>query len=135
MHKRSLERFDFDSVLLPCNYLMLKRPAYRRDFLELLALCKERQVAVQLIKTIARGPWATKPRDRSTWYQPLEEQEDIDRGVHYGMSQGKVFLNTCGDLTILPKFLEAATRYQSCPSDEDLEAMLKDQSMTSIFGL
>jgi aryl-alcohol dehydrogenase-like predicted oxidoreductase len=135
MHKRSLERFDFDSVLLPCNFPMMQRPEYRRDFQALLTLCSERQVAVQLIKTIARGPWATTPKYRTTWYQPLEEQEDIDQGVHYGMSQGHVFLNTCGDLTLLPKFLDAATRYQSCPTDETMEAMLNAQAMTSIFGL
>ena len=92
-------------------------------------------VAVQLIKTIARGPWATQPRLRTTWYQPLEDQDDIDRGVHYGMSQGNVFLNTPGDLTLLSKFLDAVTRYQDRPSDKEMEAMLKRQSMSSIFGL
>ena len=135
MHKRSLERFDFDSVLLPCNFPMMQRPEYRQDFSNLLALCGERSVAVQLIKTIARGPWATTKRYRTTWYQPLEEQEDIDRGVHYGMSQGNVFLNTAGDLTLLPKFLDAASRYETRPSDEAMEAMLNTQKMTSIFGL
>lgn len=135
MHKRSLERYDFDSVLLPCNYLMLQRPEYRRDFQQLLNLCEERQVAVQLIKTIARGPWATTPKYRTTWYQPLEEQEDIDRGVHYGLSQGRVFLNTAGDLTLLPKFLDAATRYAGAPTDDEMRAMLDTQTMTSIFGL
>lgn len=135
MHKRSLERFDFDSVLLPCNFPMMQIAEYRRDFETLLSLCSERQVAVQLIKTIARGPWATTPRYRTTWYQPLEDQEDIDQGVHYGMSKEHVFLNTCGDLTLLPKFLDAATRYQIRPSDEAMEAMLNTQSMTSIFGL
>lgn len=135
MHKRSLEHFDFDSVLLPCNYPMLQRARYRSDFDSLLSQCEKRQVAVQLIKTIARGPWATTPKYRTTWYQPLEEQEDINRGVHYGMGQGSVFLNTAGDLTLLPKFLEAATRYQGSPSNETMEAMLNTQSMTSIFGL
>ena len=135
MHKRSLERFDFDSVLLPCNFPMMQRVEYRHDFESLLSLCSERQVAVQLIKTIARGPWATTPKYRTTWYQPLEDQKDIDRGVHYGMSQGSVFLNTCGDLNLLPKFLDAATRFQGRPSDEAMETMLTTQSMTSIFGL
>jgi aryl-alcohol dehydrogenase-like predicted oxidoreductase len=135
MHMRSLARFDFDSVLLPCNFPMLQREKYREDFTALLALCEERSVAVQLIKTIARGPWATTPKYRTTWYQPLEEQEDINRGVHFGMSQGNVFLNTVGDLTLLPKFLDAATRHQDRPSDSDMETMLDTQSMTSIFGL
>ena len=135
MHLRSLVRFDFDSVLLPCNFFMLQRVQYREDFKALLALCKERKVAVQLIKTIARGPWATQPHLRTTWYQPLEDQDDIDRGVHYGLSQGNVFLNTVGDLTLLPKFLDAVTRYRDRPTDKEMEAMLERQAMSSIFGL
>ncbi len=68
MHKRSLERFPFDSVLLPCNFHMLSKKSYERDFWDLLQICSERGVAVQTIKAIARGPWATIERDRSTWY-------------------------------------------------------------------
>ena len=63
MHKRSLERFDFDSVLLPYNYVMHQNERYREDFDAVVQLCKERQVAVQTIKAIARGPWATTARD------------------------------------------------------------------------
>src|SRR5262245_54845913 len=86
MHRRSLARFDFDSVLLPYNVVMARNERYRQAFEEVLAICRERSVAVQVIKSVARGPWATADRLRTTWYQPLEEQADIDRAVHWAMA-------------------------------------------------
>src|SRR5437879_6033302 len=70
MHRRSLARFDFDSVLLPYNFFMAENERYRRSFDAVLTVCRERNVAVQIIKSIARGPWATSDRTHSTWYQP-----------------------------------------------------------------
>ena len=68
---------------------------YRQAFEEVLAICRERNVAVQIIKSIARGPWAAADRTHSTWYQPLEAQADIDRAVHWVMGvlpDGKLLL-------------------------------------------
>ncbi len=129
MHKRSLERFDFDSVLLPYNYLMMQNPRYAADFEELLAICQERNVAVQTIKSIARGPWGDRPRTRATWYWPLEEQEDIDKAVHWVLSRPGIFLNTVGDIDLLPKVLDAASRFDGrAPSDEEMRALIaKDE--------
>src|SRR5262245_1738602 len=50
MHRRSLARFDFDSVLLPFNAFMAKNERYRQSFEEVLGICRERNVAVQIIK-------------------------------------------------------------------------------------
>jgi aryl-alcohol dehydrogenase-like predicted oxidoreductase len=135
MHRRSLARFDFDSVLLPFNFLMAQDERYRRSFEEVLAICRERNVAVQVIKSIARGPWATADRTRATWYQPLEAQPDIDRAVHWILGLPDVFINTAGDLTLLPRVLDAASRFERRPGDEEMAAMLGETRMTSLFGL
>jgi aryl-alcohol dehydrogenase-like predicted oxidoreductase len=135
MHKRSLERFDFDSILLPYNYVMYQNERYREDFDAVLQLCQERQVAVQTIKAIARGPWATTAKMRNTWYQPLEEQADIDRAVHWVIGRPGIFLNTAADIHLLPKILEAASRYAQRPDDDAMTAMLEKQYMTTLFGL
>src|SRR6266851_6305016 len=135
MHRRSLARFDFDSVLLPYNFFMASDPRYRQGFDELLAICRERNVAVQIIKSIARGPWATTGRTHTTWYQPLEAQEDIDRAVHWVLGVPGIFINTAGDLTLLPKLLDAASRFERRPPDAEMEAMLGSTRMTSLFGL
>ena len=135
MHRRSLARFDFDSVLLPYNYFMAQDERYRRSFEELLAACRERNVAVQVIKSIARGPWATTERTHTTWYQPLEAQADIDRAVHWVLDIPGVFLNTAGDLTLLPASSTPPSRFRHRPTDDDMGAMLAGQRMTSLFGL
>jgi aryl-alcohol dehydrogenase-like predicted oxidoreductase len=135
MHRRSLARFDFDSVLLPYNFLMAQSERYRRDFEDVLGLCRERTVAVQVIKSIARGPWATTDRTRTTWYQPLEAQADIDRAVHWALGVPGVFLNTVGDLGLLPRVLDAASRFARRPPDAEMAAMLDAARVTSLFGL
>jgi aryl-alcohol dehydrogenase-like predicted oxidoreductase len=135
MHTRSLSRYDFDSVLLPFNFVMAQSERYRRDFEAVMAIARERNVAVQIIKSIARGPWATTDRSRTTWYQPLEAPEDIDRAVHWILGLPGVFINTVGDLELLPKVLEAASRFRRRPSDEEMAAMLGSERMTSLFGL
>jgi aryl-alcohol dehydrogenase-like predicted oxidoreductase len=97
MHKRSLERFDFDAILLPYNYIMHQNERYREDFDAVVRLCQERQVAVQTIKAIARGPWATADKARNTWYQPLEDQADIDLAIHWVIGRPGIFLNTAAE--------------------------------------
>jgi hypothetical protein len=92
-------------------------------------------VAVQVIKSIARGPWATADRTHTTWYQPLERQGDIDRALHWILGLPDVFVNTAGDLTLLPKVLDAASRFERRPPDAEMAAMLGETRMTSLFGL
>jgi len=114
-HLRSLERFDFDSVLLPYSYVMMQDPHYAAMFERVVATCRERNVAVQTIKSIARRPWWGRERTRATWYQPLEDQRDIDLAVHWVLSRPGIFLNTVGDIALLPKVLDAASRFTSAP--------------------
>ena len=135
MHRRSLARFDFDSVLMPYNVFFAQNERYRQAFDEVLAICRERNVAVQIIKSIARGPWATTDRTHATWYQPLEAQADIDLAVHWAMGVPGVHLNSAGDLSLLPRFLDAASRYERRPPDEAVAALAGARRMTSLFGL
>jgi len=135
MHERALKRFDFDSVLLPYNYFMHLNERYRKEFEEVVRTCQERNVAVQTIKSIARGPWGITPQNRNTWYQPLEEQTDIDKAVHWVLGHPNVFLNTVGDVTLLPKVLDAAARFQRPPASEKMDEMAKSNKMSSLFGI
>lgn len=133
MHLRSLERFDFDSVLLPYNFAMMQNPQYRADFEAVLKVCGERNVAVQTIKSIARGQWGEQGKKRETWYEPLEDQAGIDRAVHYVFSREGVFLNTVGDPVLLEKVLDAASRFRVGPNDAEMNADLAAQGIDPLF--
>jgi aryl-alcohol dehydrogenase-like predicted oxidoreductase len=133
MHKRSLERFDFDAVLLPYNYVMMQNPQYAADFESLLATCQKRNVAVQTIKGVCRRPWGDKPHSRATWYEPLEDQAAIDKTVHWVLNRPGIFLNTAADIHILPRVLDAGSRFQAAPSDKEMKALLEEQAMAPLF--
>ena len=135
MHKRALKRFDFDSVLLPYNYMMHLNERYRGEFEEVVRICREQNVAVQVIKSLARGPWGITPQNRNTWYQPLEEQEDIDRAVHWVLGHSDVFLSTVGDIDLLAKVLDAASRFSKRPAIAEMDEMMKKNTISSPFGI
>lgn len=111
MHLRSLARFDFDSVLLPYNYSLMQNPQYAADFAALTAVCAERHVAIQTIKSLARGSWGAKPQTRNTWYEPFEKEAEIETAVHWVLNRPDIFLNTAGDPDLLPLVLAAASRF------------------------
>lgn len=134
MHLRSLERFDFDSVLLPYNFMMLQNPDYRLSVEQLLEVCAQRRVAVQTIKSIARRRWSpdsTQPH--FAWYEPLPEGEALARGVAYVLANPQLFLNTSSDATLLGAILAAAQGDHLAPSDADLEADVAELDMTPLF--
>jgi len=135
MHKRSLERFDFDSVLLPYNYLLMQNPRYAAGFDELVGLCRKRNVAVQTIKSIARRPWGSRPKTYNTYfYEPLETQDAIDKLVHWSLGFGDGFLITAGDMQLLPKMLDAANRFEKRPADTEMKAIVDEFDIQPIFS-
>jgi aryl-alcohol dehydrogenase-like predicted oxidoreductase len=132
-HKRSLERFDFDSVLLPYSYVLMRNPAYAADVEALLALCRERDVAVQTIKAITRAPWDERPAAAATWYEPLRDQADIDAAVQWVLGRPGIFLNTAGDVELLPAVLDAAGRFSGAPSEGEMAKLVAERAMEPLF--
>jgi aryl-alcohol dehydrogenase-like predicted oxidoreductase len=133
MHLRSLDRFDFDSVLLPYNYSLLQVPEYGDAVTELLQRCQERRVAVQTIKSLARRRWTNDDQPHYSWYEPLPDAGAVDRSVRWVLSHGNLFLNTSSDAHLLRPTLEAASRLADPPpAAADMEA---DQTSLGIRPL
>jgi aryl-alcohol dehydrogenase-like predicted oxidoreductase len=134
IHLQALERFDFDSVLLPCNYMLMQNAAYKADFEKLLAVCQSRNVAFQMIKTNQRRPYGDGPHTHATWYQPFDTQPEVDLAIHWALARPGVFINTAGDVNVLPKVIKAAQSFQGKPSDEQMEAMLREQDAAPLWA-
>jgi len=132
-HRRSLARFDFDSVLLPYNVVTMREPYYAENFEALARTCAERQVALQTIKSIALRPWLGREHTRTTWYEPLEEQSDIDLAVWWVLGRPGVFLNTVGDIELLPRVLDAASRFDKRPTEEAMSALVERSRLEPLF--
>lgn len=125
VHLRSLERFDFDTVLLPYSYCQMQQPRYTANFNALLTICRERNVAVQTIKSIARRPWGELPKTYNTYfYQPLETQQAIEKATHWALGLEGSFVISAGDVRLLPPMLAAASCYEQPPDEAEMKAML-----------
>jgi predicted aldo/keto reductase-like oxidoreductase len=133
-HHRSLERFPFDSVLFPYNYVQLRDATYAADVVALMSACEERGVAMQTIKAITLGPWhAERPATPTTWYEPLHDEGDIALAVRWVLGDRRVFLNTVGDVGLLPLVFEAAARGGERPPDSEMDELVRRREMTPFF--
>jgi aryl-alcohol dehydrogenase-like predicted oxidoreductase len=134
MHKQSLERFDFDTVLLPYNYLQMQKPRYATNFNELIEICRKRNVAIQTIKSVVRRPWGTRSKTHNTYfYEPLATQDSIDSAVHWSLGLPDSFVITAGDMQILPMILDAGTRFEKPPSGTKMSNLVDECDMHPII--
>jgi aryl-alcohol dehydrogenase-like predicted oxidoreductase len=133
MHLKSVDHFDFDAVLLPYNYPMMQNEVYRAAFEELVRGCRAAQRAVQTIKSITRRPYAGDGRSHATWYEPLTDQASIDKAVHWVLGNEDVFLNTVGDISLLPMVLDAGHRFVERTPEQVMAAMAADAEMAPLF--
>ena len=133
MHLRSLERFDFASVLFPYNNSLLQDEAYCADVTALRSLCAERGVAVQTIKSIARGRWPERTGREFSWYEPLTDPDAIGRAVRFVLSEDDLFLNTTSDARLLPTLVEMASGDLTAPTDAAMRADADTFGITPLF--
>jgi hypothetical protein len=134
MHRRSIERFEFDSVLLPWNFPLSKDAEYRAEVEALLGTCAERSIAVQTIKSVARRRWAPDYDGRRfSWYEPLPEGAALERAVRFVLADQQLFLNTSSDLRLLRPTLQAAGAGSAPPAVEELERDSIDLGLLPLF--
>jgi aryl-alcohol dehydrogenase-like predicted oxidoreductase len=134
MHLRSLERFPFDSVLLPYSFVAVQDEGYRADVEALLARCVQTGVAVQTIKSVARRRW---PDDhvgpRFSWYEPLADEGAATRAARWVLADARVFLNTSSDVRLLRTILDAAQGELRRPTDDELLADVAEHGVEPLF--
>ena len=119
MHLRSLDEFDFNAVLLPYNYTLMQEERYSEEFEALYNLCREKGVAVQTIKSIAKRRWREDdPSPKFSWYEPYRDDDVIERAVHFVLRREGLFLNTTSDATLLPKLFAAVASFNAGVADD-----------------
>ena len=81
-HLESLKKHKFNSVLLPYNFVLMKNEKYAVEFKILEQYCSENNVAIQTIKSIAKGALGDKEKKHAVWYDPLEDEQSISNAIH-----------------------------------------------------
>lgn len=135
VHLQSLERFNFDSVMLPYNYIQMQNSRYAKEFNELKDICDNRNVALQTIKSIACKPWGNKSKTYNTYfYEPLTDQDAITKSIHWALGLKNSFLITAGDIQLLPKILEAANKFEKEPDNSEMQAHVEKYNIQLILN-
>lgn len=130
----ALRRFDYDAVMFPINPQLYANAEYRADTEELLALCQERDIAVQIIKSIGKGAWGDKEKKYTTWYVPHDTPEGITRGVHFALSQpGVTAIASAGEVRLLRMVLDAAVNFTPMSEADQQEAIALDGALEPLF--
>jgi len=134
MHLKSLEKYPFNSVLLPYNYTMLQNTDYRKGFEKLASICKEKNIALQAIKTLAKGPKQEASGNKfATWYEPISNPEDISFAIHWALSNDQIFINTAGDIYLLPHVLKAFSQFDTKISNAEMKNFVSKKGITPLF--
>ena len=134
MHLQSLDRFDLDSVLLPCNYCQMRITGYVSDFRTLITVCRARSVAVQITKAIARTPIGKRPGKYNTYfYEPLESDESIERAVYWAMGLPDSLVITAGGVRFVLRMLQSAERFRERPSDDEMNLVVNKYGIERIL--
>ena len=133
IHQKSLARFDFDSILLPWNYQLAQNQEYVSNFKTVVKTAMAKKTAVQIIKTAQRRPWLDSVHWAATWYEPYRDQQSIDLAIHWALSNPGVFVNSVGDVNVLPMVLDAASRYEKAPTDEQMQELMRTQVAEALW--
>ena len=124
IYLEALRRFDFDSVLFPLNFVQMANPEYRRHAKELISVCRARDVGTMVIKAITKAPWRERKHTATTWYEPFDQMDEIQKAVNFALSYEVTGLCTAGDVRLLPLMITACENFTELGHDQ-MEEMIE----------
>jgi aryl-alcohol dehydrogenase-like predicted oxidoreductase len=133
IYLEALQRFDFDSVTFPLNFVQAGNSKYYREAEELIHQCQVKDVGVMVIKSITKGPWGDKEKTHTTWYEPFTEMEEIQRAVNFVLSHAVTGICTAGDIRLLPLVLKACEEFVPMSLEEGDKLIESGKSYQPLF--
>ena len=134
IYLEALRRFGFDSVLFPINFVQMANPEYRKYTEELIATCKTKDVGTMIIKSITKAPWGERQHTATTWYEPFNQMDEIQRAVNFVLSYDVTGLCTAGDTRILPMVLKACENFTRLNNSEMEEMIQSGKQYEPLFA-
>jgi len=129
----ALRRFDFETVMFPLNFVAHAHPDPENDWGPVLALCKDRGIGAIAIKAVAKRRWVSQERPYGTWYEPLDQQGDIDLALWFTLSHPITTAALPSELKLWPRVIDAAERFRNPTQSEMQELMLMAEPLKPLF--
>ena len=134
MHRRALERFAFDSVLLPYNFRQLQDERYAAEFEALAAICGNAGSPCRRSSRSRSRPGTVARRRRRPGTSRSPTRRTSSLAVHWVLGREGVFLNTVGDVDLLPLVLAAAEdSLGSARATSGWTELVRRSSLTPLF--
>jgi aryl-alcohol dehydrogenase-like predicted oxidoreductase len=133
VYVEALKRFDFDTVLFPLNRVLAAHASDYNDFAPLLDVVREKDVGTIAIKAVAKRPWEGSMHMYRTWYEPFDEQEEIDKSLWHVLSQGITTAAMPSDARLWPMVLDAAERFRPLSLQEQEVVVAEVERYRPIF--
>jgi aryl-alcohol dehydrogenase-like predicted oxidoreductase len=130
---RALKAFDFDTILLPVNYVLRVHPEPKNDYQPVLSYAKKKNLGIIAMKSVAKGPWPTEKRTNNTWYQPFNTQKEIDEALMFTLSQNVTTAASSSDIKIARMMIDTAERFTPLTKKEQEELLQKASKYKPLF--
>jgi len=103
-----MDRFDFDTILFPVNYVTWNEGNFGPQVLE---KAHSKNMGILALKAMAKGPWPKGVENKDypkCWYEPLTTYEDIKMGLGFTLSHPVTAALTPGDIRLFKTALNVS---------------------------
>ena len=130
----AMDRFDFDSVLFPTNFVLYYQANFGPQVIE---RAQQKGVGRLALKAMARTPWAEgQPRTFSkTWYQPVADPEEAALALRFTLSQPITAAIPPGEAALFRIALDVAAQFRPLTPEETAELRRRASALQPIFRL
>jgi aryl-alcohol dehydrogenase-like predicted oxidoreductase len=132
---RAMEKFEFDTVLFPINYVCFYKAGFGPD---VIRKAREKKMGILAIKGLAKQPWPDDELKKfwpKAWYQPITNPEEAYLALRFTLSQPVTAAIPPGDVRLFRRALEIAHSFTPINDLEERRLKLLAQSLEPLFPL
>jgi len=132
---RAMERFDFDTILFPINYVCYFKANFGPDVIH---AAREKKMGILGLKALARQPWPSEEMKKhwpKCWYQPVSNPEEAYLALRFALTQPVTAVIPPGDIRLFRQALEIAHSYTPLNDEEERRLRIQAESLEPLFTL
>ena len=129
----ALKRFDFETIMFPLNFVSYAHPDPENDYEPVLDVAKEKGIGAIAIKAVAKRRWERQEHTYGSWYEPLDQQSEIDLALWFTLSHPIATAVLPSELKLWPKVIDAAERFREPTQPEMHELMEMAKPLKPLF--